>query len=89
MQFQLFDYGGKTDNKPIREWLINRVNQPYLSSYFQNLYGAINLVDSNSDFEKSEKENLMNILRAQLSTPELYILDIHSRSKISEVAGED
>ena len=89
MQFQLCDYGHKTDNKPIREWLINRVNQPYLSSYFQNLYGAINLVDSNSDFKKSEKENLMNILRAQLSTPELYILDIHSRSKISEVAGED
>lgn len=89
MNFQICDYGYKTDYKPIREWLINRVNQPYLSSYFQNLYGAINLVDSNSDFEKSEKENLINILRAQLSTPELYILDIHSRSKISEVAGED
>ena len=89
MRLQLSDYVHKTDNKPIREWLINRVNQPYLSSYFQNLYGAINLVDSNSDFEDSEKENLINILRAQLSTPELYILDIHSRSKISKVAGED
>jgi len=89
MEFQLCDYGNKTDNKPIREWLINRVNQPYLSSYFQNLYGAINLVDSNTDFEDSEKENLINILRAQLSTPELYILDIHRRSKISKVTGED
>lgn len=76
-------------DEKVGEWLIRRKNQPYLSSYFQNLYGAINFVDSNSDFEKSEKENLMNILRAQLSTPELYILDIHSRSKISEVAGED
>lgn len=76
-------------NEKVREWLIRRKNQPYLSSYFQNLYGAINLVDSNFDFEKSEKENLINILRAQLSTPELYILDIHRRSKISEVAGED
>lgn len=76
-------------NEKVKEWLIRRKNQPYLSSYFQNLYGAINLVDSNSDFEKSEKENLINILRAQLSTPELYILDIHRRSKISEVAGEN
>lgn len=89
MEFQLCDCGKKTDNKSIREWLINRVNQPYLSSYFQNLYGAINLVDSNTDFEDSEKENLINILRAQLSTPELYILDIHRRSKISKVTGED
>lgn len=89
MKFQLCDCGNKTDNKSIREWLINRVNQPYLSSYFQNLYGAINLVDSNTDFEDSEKENLINILRAQLSTPELYILDIHRRSKISKVTGED
>lgn len=76
-------------DEKIGEWLIRRKNQPYLSSYFQNLYGAINLVDSNTDFEDSEKENLINILRAQLSTPELYILDIHRRSKISEAAGED
>ena len=89
MRSHLCDIGNKTDNKPIREWLINRVNQPYLNSYFQNLYGAINLVDSNTDFEDLEKGNLINILRAQLSTSELYILDIHSRSKISEVAGED
>ena len=89
MNDQLYDLRYQTDGNLVREWLINRVNQPYLSSYFQNLYGAINLVDSNSDFEKSEKENLINILRAQLSTPELYILDIHRRSKISEVAGED
>lgn len=85
----LYDFRYQTDGDLVREWLINRVNQPYLSSYFQNLYGAINLVDSNTDFEDSEKENLINILRAQLSTPELYILDIHRRSKISEVTGEN
>ena len=89
MNDQLNDFRYRTDDDLVREWLINRVNQPYLSSYFQNLYGAINLVDSNTDFEDSEKENLINILRAQLSTPELYILDIHRRSKISEFAGED
>lgn len=51
-----------------------RTNQTILSAYFRNMYNAIKLVDSDGNFTKEEKYDLIKIYRAQLSNPELYIL---------------
>lgn len=51
-----------------------RTNQTILSAYFRNMYNAIKLVDSDVNFTKGEKYELIKIYRAQLSNPELYIL---------------
>ena len=53
---------------------IGRTNQTSLSSYFRNMYNAIKMVDRNKYLTKKEKVELIKILRAQLSNPELYVL---------------
>ena len=51
-----------------------RANQTYLSSYFRNMYNAIKMIDESDISTLEEKKNLIKILRAQLSNPELYVL---------------
>jgi len=60
---------------------IGRTNQTSLSGYFRNIYNAVKLVDQDRYLDLSEKKQLIRILRAQLSNPELYVFffDIMSR----------
>ncbi len=60
-------------NQKIDKKLV-RANQTYLSSYFRNMYNAIKMIDESDILTLEEKKNLIKILRAQLSNPELYIL---------------
>lgn len=53
---------------------INRTNQTNLSVYFKNMYSAIKMVDESQILSQEEKEELINIYKAQLSNPELYVL---------------
>lgn len=53
---------------------IGRTNQTNLSAYFRNMYNAIKLVDTDKYLNSIEKKDLINIYRAQLSNPELYVL---------------
>lgn len=53
---------------------IGRTNQTNLSAYFRNMYNAIKLVDTDKYLTAVEKKDLINIYRAQLSNPELYVL---------------
>jgi hypothetical protein len=53
---------------------IGRTNQTSLSSYYRNMYRAINFIDSNKLLTKKEKYNYIKLLRSQLSNPELYVL---------------
>ena len=51
-----------------------RTNMTSLSAYLQNLYHAVNLIDSDELLSKKEKQRYADILKAQLSAPELYII---------------
>lgn len=53
---------------------INRTNQTNLSVYFKNMYSAIKMIDESQILSGKEKEELINIYKAQLSNPELYVL---------------
>lgn len=53
---------------------INRTNQTNLSVYFKNMYNAIKMVDESLLLSQEEKNELINIYKAQLSNPELYVL---------------
>lgn len=53
---------------------IGRTNQTNLSTYFRNMYNAIKLIDNSELMNRTEKEELIKIYRAQLSNPELYVL---------------
>lgn len=68
---------------------LNLNNETYLSSYFKNLYNAIKLVDDDEALSDEEKENLIYVLRAQLSNPELYLLNLHSQSIIGKRESQD
>ena len=68
---------------------LNLNNEIYLSSYFKNLYNAIKLMDDNEVLSNEEKENLIYILRARLSNPELYLLNLHSQSIIGKRESQD
>jgi hypothetical protein len=56
---------------------LGRTNQTNLSVYFKNMYNAIKMVDDSSLFSKEEKQELIDIYKAQLSTPELYVILFH------------
>lgn len=60
-------------NQKIDKKLV-RANQTYLSSYFRNMYNAVKMIDESDILTLQEKKNLIKILRAQLSNPELYVL---------------
>lgn len=51
-----------------------RTNQTNLSAYFRNMYNAIKMVDESKALTTKQKKELIKILRAQLSNPELYVL---------------
>ena len=59
---------------------LGRTNQTSLSSYFQNMYNLIKLIDNDKYLSKQEKKDLITIYRAQLSNPELYVLFFNLRS---------
>ena len=53
---------------------LGRTNCTSLSSYLQNMYNTIKLVDTDKYLSNQEKESLFTIYRAQLSTAEQYVL---------------
>ncbi len=53
---------------------VGRANQTNLSSYFSNMYHLIKYVDTRTILTSREKIRYMNILRAQLSNAELWLL---------------
>ncbi len=59
----------KADNE-----YVGRANQTTLSSYFRNMYHLIKYVDSQKLLSSKEKIRYINILRAQLSDSELWLL---------------
>lgn len=63
---------------------IGRTNQTNLSTYFRNMYNAIKLVDQSKSLNKKEKRELINIYRAQLSNPELYVLFFNILSRFGK-----
>ena len=60
---------------------LGRTNQTSLSVYFKNMYNAIKMVDDSSLLSKEEKQGLIDIYKAQLSTPELYVILFHFISR--------
>lgn len=62
------------------KWKLGRANQTSLSSYFLNMYNLIKLIDNDKYLSKQEKKDLITIYRAQLSSPELYVLFFNLRS---------
>lgn len=60
---------------------LGRTNQTNLSIYFKNMYNAIKMVDDSSLLSKEEKQGLIDIYKAQLSTPELYVILFHFISR--------
>ena len=73
---KLVDYlmGAKLHRAGSTGEYIGRANQTYLSSYFRNLYHLIKYVDTQRILSKKEKIQYMNIVRAQLSDSELWLL---------------
>ncbi|MCJ7448986.1 MAG: putative phage abortive infection protein [Bacteroidales bacterium] len=63
---------------------IGRTNQTSLSEYFRNLYNAVKLVDQDQYLDFSEKKQLIRILRAQLSNPELYVFFFNIMSRFGK-----
>lgn len=53
---------------------VGRANQTNLSSYFRNMYHLIKFVDTRKLLTRAEKIRYINILRAQLSNAELWLL---------------
>ena len=66
--------------KEEQKWKLGRANQTSLSSYFLNMYNLIKLIDNDKYLSKQEKKDLITIYRAQLSSPELYVLFFNLRS---------
>lgn len=52
---------------------ITRTNLTSISSYFENMFYAINLVDKADYFDLSEKRNLVDMFICQLSEPEKFV----------------
>ncbi len=63
---------------------IGRTNQTNLSTYFRNMYRAIEMVDGNVYLSNKEKSELIKIYRAQLSNPELYVLFFNVTSSLGK-----
>lgn len=63
---------------------IGRTNQTNLSTYFRNMYNAMKLVDKSKVLNRKEKKQLINIYRAQLSNPELYVLFFNILSRFGK-----
>lgn len=59
---------------------LGKTNQTSLSAYFRNMYNLIKFVDNDKYLDKDEKKDLITIYRAQLSSPELYVLFFNLRS---------
>jgi hypothetical protein len=63
---------------------IGRTNQTSLSAYFRNMYNAIKLVNDTNLMSFKEKKRLIEIFRAQLSNPELYVLFLNIVSRFGK-----
>lgn len=63
---------------------IGRTNQTSLNSYFRNLYSAIKLIDRDRYLSEKEKKEYIEILRAQLSNPELLVLFLYVVSRFGK-----
>lgn len=53
---------------------VGRANQTNLGSYFRNMYHMIKYVDTRRFLSTREKQRYVNVLRAQLSNTELWLL---------------
>lgn len=53
---------------------IGRANLTSVSSYYKNLYQAIKFIDESKYFSQKDKKKYIEILQAQLSSPELYVM---------------
>ncbi|TVQ25793.1 MAG: hypothetical protein EA383_07405 [Spirochaetaceae bacterium] len=63
---------------------VGRANQTNLSSYFRNMYHLIKYVDSQRILSAREKIRYVNILRAQLSDSELWLLYFNVASRFGK-----
>lgn len=70
-------------NRKLKLW---RTNQTNLSVYFKNMYNAIKIVDEENLFSRYEKQELINIYKSQISTPELYVILFHFISRFGTTA---
>lgn len=70
-------------NRKLKLW---RTNQTNLSVYFKNMYNAIKIVDEENLFSRYEKQELINIYKSQISTPELYVILFHFISRFGTAA---
>ncbi len=63
---------------------LERTNQTYLGVYFRNMYNSIKMVDENHYLKIEEKKDLVKILRAQISNPELYVIFFNITSRFGK-----
>lgn len=78
--YTAFYYGVQQKKYKNKEIKLGRSNLTSLSPYFQNMYNTIKFVDNNKYLSLKEKQDLITIYIAQLSTPELYVLAFHLES---------
>lgn len=63
---------------------ITRTNLTTISSYFENMFFAINLIDKAEYFDLNEKRNLVDMFVCQLSEPEKFIFFFYLNSSFGE-----
>ena len=63
---------------------LGRTNQTDISGYFRNMFYAIELVEQSRVLSQPEKLKLIQLYRAQLSNPELYVLYFHLISRFGK-----
>lgn len=68
----------------IRSTRITRTNLTSISSYFENMFYAINLVDKSDYFKEKEKRNLVDMFICQLSEPEKFVFFFYLVSSFGE-----
>lgn len=64
--------------------IITRTNLTSVSSYFENMFYAINLIDKAEHFDLNEKRNLVDMFICQLSEPEKFVFFFYLRSSFGE-----
>lgn len=70
--------------KKKEELALGRTNQTGLSCYFRNMYLCIKSIDQDANLTSKEKDDLVRILRAQLSNPELYVIFFNLASRFGK-----
>ncbi|TVR72469.1 MAG: hypothetical protein EA427_03195 [Spirochaetaceae bacterium] len=72
--FSLIGIGLKNSRLEQDREHLGRANQTNLGSYFRNMYHLIKYVDTRKFLNRAEKIRYINVLRAQLSNAELWLL---------------